>query len=83
MVRALDLLDGWNGKVIKSWSSALIGFEELNDFDDDVRTGLYVDISFFLCRLNWNIYPFMSDTRVFPFNWALKLFGEFLSQGYS
>jgi hypothetical protein len=29
MVRALDLLDGWNGKVIKSWSSALIGFEEL------------------------------------------------------
>jgi hypothetical protein len=36
MVRALDFLDGWNGKVIENWSSALIGFEELNDFDDDV-----------------------------------------------
>jgi hypothetical protein len=46
-------------------------------------TGLYVDISFFLCCLNWNIYPFTLNTRVSPFNWTLKLFGEFLSQGYS
>jgi hypothetical protein len=39
-------------------------------------TGLYVDISFFLCCLNWNIYPFTFRHQVSPFNRTLKFFGE-------
>jgi hypothetical protein len=40
MVWASDLLHGWNReqweRMGENWSSALIGFEGLNDFDDDV-----------------------------------------------